>query len=245
MNTTVNVLCYKSKILSNGEHPLMLCVTKDRKRKYQSLGISVNPKFWDFTKERPKANCPNKELILKIILEKENEYQKQILEFKSEQKEFTASTLLASKANKIKNKTVSEFYTEHIDYLKSIGKIGTAKCYKDSFNSIKRFTKSNLDFYFDEITLQWLNDYEKWLRSNQCKETSMCVFFRTLRSSFNKAIADNHVKADAYPFKTFKISKFDTTTEKRAIAKESIHVRQVQKKLLMIILKKNLIRVCC
>jgi len=86
---------------------------------------------------------------------------------------------------------------------------------------LKRFTKSKLDFYFDEITLQWLNDYEKWLRANQCKETSMSAFFRTLRSSFNKAIADNHVKADAYPFKTFKISKFDTTTEKRAITKES------------------------
>ncbi|NDW08420.1 hypothetical protein D0T56_01930 [Dysgonomonas sp. 520] len=44
----VNILCYKSKTLANGEHPLMLCVTKDRKRKYKSLGISVNPKFWDF-----------------------------------------------------------------------------------------------------------------------------------------------------------------------------------------------------
>jgi len=217
----VNILCYKSKTLANGENPLMIRVCKDGKKKYQSLGISVNPKFWDFEKERPKANCPNKELILKIILEKENEYQKQILEFKSEQKDFTASTLLEAKTNKVKYKTVSEFYTEHIKYLKSIGKIGTAKSYNDSFNSLKRFTKSKLDFYFSEITLQWLNDYEKWLRSNQCKETSMSVYFRTLRSAFNKAISDKNVKIDAYPFKEFKISKFDTTTEKRAIAKES------------------------
>ena len=91
MNTTINVRCCKSKVLANGEHPLMLCITKDRKRKYKSLGISVNPKFWDFDKERPKANCPNKELILKIILEKEREFQKQILEFKSEERDFTAS----------------------------------------------------------------------------------------------------------------------------------------------------------
>jgi site-specific recombinase XerD len=158
---------------------------------------------------------------LKIILEKENEYQKQILEFKSEQKDFTASTLLAAKANQVKCKTVSEFYTEHIKYLKSIGKIGTAKVYNDSFNSLKRFTGNKLDFYFSEITLQWLNEYEKWLRSNQCKETSMSVFFRMLRSAFNKAIANKYVKADTYPFKEFKISKFDTTTEKRAIPKES------------------------
>ena len=38
MSGTIKVLCYKSKTLSNGEHPLMLCVCKDNKRKYQSLG---------------------------------------------------------------------------------------------------------------------------------------------------------------------------------------------------------------
>ncbi len=36
METTVKVLCYRSKTLANGEHPLMVCVCKDRKRKYQS-----------------------------------------------------------------------------------------------------------------------------------------------------------------------------------------------------------------
>ena len=46
MKATVNVLCYKSKILKNGEHPLMVCVCKDRKRKYISIGMSVNPRFY-------------------------------------------------------------------------------------------------------------------------------------------------------------------------------------------------------
>ena len=32
MKATVNVLCYRSKTLSNGEHPLMICVCKNRKR---------------------------------------------------------------------------------------------------------------------------------------------------------------------------------------------------------------------
>jgi len=50
----VNILCYKSKTLANGENPLVIRICKDGKKKYQSLGISVNPKFWDFTKERPK-----------------------------------------------------------------------------------------------------------------------------------------------------------------------------------------------
>ncbi len=29
MAITVNVLCYKSKTLGNGEHPLMICVCMD------------------------------------------------------------------------------------------------------------------------------------------------------------------------------------------------------------------------
>jgi len=39
MIATVNVVCYKSKTLSNGENPLMLRVCKDKKSRHQSLGI--------------------------------------------------------------------------------------------------------------------------------------------------------------------------------------------------------------
>ena len=53
MKATVNVLCYKSKTLRNGEHPLMICVCKEGKRKYISLGISVKPNNWDFEKNKP------------------------------------------------------------------------------------------------------------------------------------------------------------------------------------------------
>ena len=32
MDATISVICFKSKTLANGEHPLMLRITKDRKR---------------------------------------------------------------------------------------------------------------------------------------------------------------------------------------------------------------------
>lgn len=78
MNATVNAVCYKSKTLRNGEHPIMLRVTKNGKRKYISLGVSVNPKNWDFKKNEPKHNYPNREHILKIIIDKKTEYHTQI-----------------------------------------------------------------------------------------------------------------------------------------------------------------------
>ena len=45
MTPSISVVCYKSKTLSNGENPLMLQISKDGKRKYQSLGISINHSF--------------------------------------------------------------------------------------------------------------------------------------------------------------------------------------------------------
>lgn len=67
MNATILVVCYKSKTLSNGEHPLMLRIIKNRKISYKSLKISVDAKYWDFEKSELKSNCQTK--INKIILQ--------------------------------------------------------------------------------------------------------------------------------------------------------------------------------
>ncbi|NDW19866.1 site-specific integrase [Dysgonomonas sp. 216] len=222
MKSTVNVICYKSKVLANGEHPLMIRICKDNKKKYQSLGISVSPKHWDFKKNKPKPNCPNKELILKIILEKETEFQKQILELNSERKDYTATTLLTSVSDKIELKTVEEFYKELIAKFRSLGKQGNYLVYKDSYNSIRSFTKGKIDIPFSDIDVKWLNEYEAWLRTKKNAETSISLSFRTLRSAYNKAIEAKHVRRNLYPFHEFKISKFDTKTNKRAISKELI-----------------------
>ena len=94
MNGTIKVLCYKSKTLSNGEHPLMLCVCKDRKRKFQSLGISIKAELWDFKTNQPKDKCPNRERIAVLISEKINEIQKAALDKRIAGKDFTATTLI-------------------------------------------------------------------------------------------------------------------------------------------------------
>ncbi len=217
----VSILCYKSKTLSNGENPLVIRVCKNGKKKYQSLGISVKPEHWDFVKNKPKPNCPNKELILKIILEKEIEFQKQILELKSDEKDYTASSLLKSKA-KIQIKTVLEFYNDLINQFITSGNNGNSRIYNDSLRSLKNFTHNKLDFSFNEIDVDWLKDYEYWMKSRNCKETTISLQFRTLRSTYNKAVANNYVGKAENPFLRFKVSKFNTKTQKRSITKDEI-----------------------
>ncbi len=222
MNASISVVCYKSKTLSNGEHPLMLRVTKDRKPKYVSLSISIHPDNWDFTKNEPKPKCPNKDLINKIILDKKIEYQKEILELNSEQRDYTASSLVENKKMVYEPKTVIEFYRELIKSFKEAGRTGNKSIYTNSLNSIKAFTHNKLDILFSDIDVDWLKRYEKWQRNNENKETTISLQFRTLRSAYNKAIKAKATSDKFYPFKDFNINKFNTKTKKRAISKKEI-----------------------
>lgn len=75
MDAIISVICYKSKTLANGEHPLMLRIAQNGKSTYKSLKISVAAKHWDFDKNVPKPNNPHKDLIQKIILKTKLDYQ--------------------------------------------------------------------------------------------------------------------------------------------------------------------------
>ena len=222
MSAAINVVCYKWKTLANGESPLMVRVAKGGKRTMQSLGISINPKYWDFTRNKPKPNCPNKEYIQKIILDKQQELQQRMLELNVEQKEYTTTTLLNNENTKFELKTVSKFYHELIEQYTREDKCGNRLIYKSSFNSLKVFTKGKLDIPFSDIDTSWLTKYEKWLRSKDNKETTISLMFRTLRSAYNKAIESKCARKSDYPFTDYRISKFDVSTEKRAIAKADV-----------------------
>ena len=222
MDTSISIIYYKYKTLSNGEHPLMLRIYKNGKRKLESIGISVHPDWWDISKNCPKKGCPNKELINKIIADKIAEYNKQALEFKAEQKEFTAASLIESKQSKLQLKTIREFYTQLIKEFKETEQVGNRLIYKNSFNSLKAYTNNKLDIYFSDIDVEWLKAYEKWQRKRGNKETTISLQFRTLRSAYNKAIDAKAANQKYYPFDEYKVSKFNTKTRKRAITKEEV-----------------------
>ena len=137
----------------------MIRVCKGGKKKFKSLGLSVHPDNWDFQKNRPLPKCPNRELILKTILEREAEYQKEILELISMQKDYTAASLIAAKTNQINAKAVGSFFAELIKQFEKANRINYARSFRHTFNSIKRFCGNDLDFSFSEINVDWLKSY--------------------------------------------------------------------------------------
>lgn len=221
MNATVNVICYKSKVLKNNESPLMVRVCKDRKRKYISLGISVNPAYWDFNRNAPKPQCPNKEYIDSLIAQKVQEYSAQIIELKSMSRDFTATSLVekVSKPNKVK--TVGEVFVEQMNLLKQAQKLSYMLSIQQTYNSLLEFNK-HLNIYFVDIDVSWLKRYEAWLRKQGLASNTIKGKFVDIRTMYNIAIDENIVKVEHYPFRKFKIAKLQQETAKRAISKEDI-----------------------
>lgn len=150
MNTSIEAVLYTSKTLSNGQHAIMLRLTKNRKRKYISLHISLAPQHWDAEKCKPKWNCPDRERIEGLIKLKTQELQNQVMDFKANDKEYTLNTLLDKTSHQVVKQTTGDYLNAYIDRLLAANRVGNAKTFQELRTSLTHFGHS-LDFYFIDI----------------------------------------------------------------------------------------------
>ena len=204
-------------MLSDGKYPLVICLTRGRKRKYLRLGISVEEQFWDFSKSKPKKNCPDCVYIESVITSKLGEYQRKIMEFQSTGKEYSLTQLINSVTRPIKEVTVEQYLGNIVQSLVKQNHVGNAAHYKALSSSLQKFTKSS-SLQFIDIDSSFLNKYEAHLRGLGNRGNTISVKMRTLKATYNRAIKDNLVKKGYY----YNLSKLRETTPKRAITKEDI-----------------------
>lgn len=224
--TTIDVILFTSKTLATGEHPIMIRVTRDKERKYVSTGFSSSVKDWNDKKGEPRTSHIFKSLIDKKVSSLVSKYKAMAEHFEKEETEYNPEKLIERVANpKLAEGTLFSFCEEIIARLIESKQIGNSQAYKDMMRSVKNYTNDK-DLKFDKVTVTFLNKYETFLRNRDLKETTISVYFRTLRALYKKAIDEKLVNKEDYPFDTFKVSKFSTKTRKRAIAIE--HVKAME-----------------
>ncbi|MBK9413718.1 MAG: site-specific integrase [Bacteroidetes bacterium] len=219
---SVRLKLFKGKTLKNGEHPIVIQLIKDRKRKVISSGRSCSSDLWDDKEGMPKKQHPNRIQLTTFLLHKKKEAHDLHNTIETDR---GSSYSLEEFEKKYKNENKKTSFFKYVDELVanyiSIGRVGNAKIYKDTKREVYKF-RNGLDLSFTDIDLQFLKKLENFFRAKGYKENTMSVFFRTLRSIFNKAIVENCVKKSLYPFDTYKVSQFDTTTQKRALSQTDI-----------------------
>lgn len=221
MRVKIKAVAETYRLTTKGYVPIVLRLVKDRKKKVIRLGILIEKSYWDATKNKIKPNCPNFEYLENIITEKLSKYQKQVLEFQSIGRDFSLNQLIEAVEKPTKNISISDYLNLVIENLTKENRIGNATHYQALYNSLDRFTKIN-QLQFVDIDVPFLNKYETYLRSIGNKNNSISIKMRTLKAVYNKAVKDNIVKKDYYPFNEYNVSKLKDSTPKRSILKEDI-----------------------
>ncbi|WP_461075018.1 phage integrase SAM-like domain-containing protein [Spirosoma flavus] len=228
-------MLYTSKTLADGSHPLRLRITKDGGRKYISLGESCSLALWDADKELPRRSHPEQKRLLALIKKWETTYADAAKRLQDLSLPFTIDMIIdavTEASKKPKKERGGVMLLDHlqnvVEQLQQAKQVGNSNVYRDTRRVLSKFLHDK-DCPLSSVNVSFLNRFETHLRSEGCSETTMSVYFRTLRAAINRAIGEKLLPADLYPFSRnvaerdkFSLAKFDLSTRKRAITKDEI-----------------------
>ena len=205
---------------ANGLYPLRLRVTKDRKSKffktiYQALPSQFNEKSEQFTKKYTDSVQHNR-ILLKIKARALKVYG----DLHEENEGFSLLDFENAFINTAKPKNNGTnfffFWNDMIQELIQAGRTGDARVHNEGFKALKKFN-GGTRLQFEELNASYLSRFENHLRAIGGSDGGISIRMRSIRTTFNLAIARDFVSQDKYPFKKYKISKLKSNTAKRAL----------------------------
>lgn len=183
----------KRKQKMNGLFPIKVQVIYSRKQKYYSTGQEISIKDWEalpHTKSRKLSE-------IRRNIENSFSLIKQQVETLSFQGEFHFDTLNA-RLGRYSELSVNTLFKKKLEELKNNGQANTYLSYKGSLRKIEHFAGNRIPFH--EVTINWLNRFERNLSSAGISYSSMGFYFRNLKCILNIARKDGVIKESQYPF---------------------------------------------
>ena len=212
-------LYLKNKKRKNGEFPIYLRITKDRKHKYMSTGITVLEKHWNSDKEEVRKNHGNYKTLNEIL-------QNKIRQAEHAQKELMLYGKESAKAIQQKLKAVKDtdffsladkWYSDLVDE----GKYHQFKTLKVVLKKLEEFEGERfLDL--NNIDTAYLERFEKFIKVNyKNKANTIHKNFKIIRKVIKTAIKSGLIKEN--PFLLFEGARQTKSTNKVKLTIEQIH----------------------
>lgn len=197
---TFKVICRKDVVYKNNTSPLCLFFFHNGRKKSVGLGISVNQKYWDAAKQRISTECPNRDEIQFQIATKVKEYEKKIQRLEALEIPITFETLFNNNGQRF-NITVGDYFEQIIERLEKVEKYGSASKHKVTLSLMRQFR--SVDIHFNQIDLNYLREFEIFLRQRHNQNNSIATKFSVLKAVYNKALSENVFIAKSHPFNQF------------------------------------------
>jgi integrase/recombinase XerD len=213
---TLSLVLDKRRQKRDGTYPLVFQVVMNSIPVKLSTGVSVLDEVFDCSNN----SLRNSDTLTKELFKIESLYRSrlQLLYLKNptcssgkEIKEF----LLNKTPDEL---TIADFWDNTISDVRSMGRLGGVKIYEQSKRTIGKHT--NLDIQFHKFTYRDLLNLEQKLHLSGVSVNGMGVYLRCFRAICNKAIREDLVSFEWYPFRKYTIKKEKTTP--RVISKTEL-----------------------
>jgi len=205
-------------------YPLKLRVTYAREKRLYSLGIDITKDQFEF------INNPALIKTIKSLNERDR-----IKEIKYTSDSFIVkATEIINKIpdftfaiferkffqNELNREDVYAYYDVSISKMKKDGRVGTASSYQSSLTSLKNYSPK---LRFRDVTVDFLDGYQKWLLSKGKSISTVGIYLRPLRAILNTAIEDGIISKETnYPFGRRKYEIPSSRNTKKALTKLEI-----------------------
>ncbi|WP_088653497.1 site-specific integrase [Geofilum rhodophaeum] len=227
----------------NGACPIIMVITKNRKRQFISLKFSVLPEYWDNESERLVILDNSADKKEKAENQKRKEYNATIddyanralaIEFEYERENNTHWTpgqyKEKLKTQSVKSK-VEPFLKEHIQILKETHRPGTASTFYVLYRKLLSFDPDFFSLSFNAITITYINRFNESMEKEGVSSNTRECHIKKLRAIYNIAIKNGQANKENYPFGMggFQVYALHRETEKRYLPTEYLEKLKNQK----------------
>lgn len=231
---TLRIILHPLNKDSEGKRSIVLRFTLNRCRYYIDLGI----KYKLFLNQldaagqiKPTAGVKQYKQVNAYIRERFERAHEVLFQLERRNIPVTYQRFKEMFLSAIKNDLVLPFFDELITEMEHKGKVGNAGIYRTVKNSLFDYSK-NKKIKFTDIDTRFLENYAFYLSSKDEPLTGngISLYMRTLRSLYNKAIAQKIVDGSFYPFYNntnpagYKATQSETRTRKKALSIEDIRL---------------------
>lgn len=208
----------------NGMCPIILRLSHHRKTIAISTGIAAPPEFWNEKSREIKKTYKGVSSVARLnnLLTKKKTKIRDGINDLEENGRLEGLSINDLKQTLMKP-TISISFFEYgqrlIEEMKEANRFGNAETYKGALGALKNFHKKET-LRFEEMTYAYLKRFETAHLKKGNSLNGLSAYMRTFRAIYNRAIHQELVTADHYPFRKYKIK--NEPTAKRAISKDKI-----------------------
>lgn len=192
---SVTVVLRKDKLNKNtGKAPLYIRIIKNRKSKFLSLGVKIEPKYWNEDKLTIRKGATNYKELNSYILKKRSEAERTSLELESINNSVSTKIIKEKIVGK-KQVEFTSYALNKLENLKPTIAYSTYILYRKNINKFRTYVNGKI--LFSEIDSTYLSKYMEYMYSIGNSRSTVRSCIMTLRVFLKYAkhekIIDNYL----------------------------------------------------